>query len=275
VTLTMAELTDAGIPTPAYVLFDQLTRDRFKAADLTQLAAGVLAALRVEAFFSVDECASIMTALQSCEMGSYDEQVVRPRIAKLGPAAYDFYLDGTLGDAYWEHAAQSAETRRRLLDGRDPLQRAWDLIGAAWGSPVRPATVGERPLFAGMVREIKNGTRMHFDEVVRELPGTFDETPVCQLALNCHLEMPAQGGEAVVFRRRWDPEDEQHRDGYGYSPSLVESCARVSVRAEMGDAVLFDPRNYHRVEPNAGAGRRVTLSFFLGVMADGNLTAWS
>ena len=99
--LTMAELTDAGIPTPAYVLFDQLAHDRFMAADLTQLAAGVLAALRVEAFFSVDECASIMTALQSCEMGSYDEQVVRPRIAKLGPAAYDFYLDGTLGDAYW------------------------------------------------------------------------------------------------------------------------------------------------------------------------------
>ncbi|MFI2027752.1 2OG-Fe(II)-dependent halogenase WelO5 family protein [Streptomyces buecherae] len=272
---TAAELANAGIKTPAYVLFDQLTRDQLKGVDLAQLAAGVLAALRVETFFSMDECSSIMTALQSCEMGSYDEQVVRPRIAKLGPAVYDFYLEGALSDAYWEHAAESTETRRRLLDGRDPLQRAWDLIGAAWGSAVRPATVGQKPLFAGMIREINNGARMHFDEVVRELPGTFDETPVCQLAFNCHLEMPAQGGEAVVFRRRWNPEDEQHRDGYGYSRSLVENSPRVSVRAETGDAVLFDPRNYHRVEPNAAAGRRATLSFFLGVMADGTLTAWS
>ena len=44
---------------------------------------------------------------------------------------------------------------------------------------------------------------------------------------------------------------------------------------ETGDVIIFDPRNYHVVRPNSGDGRRVSLSFFLGVTGCGELVYWS
>jgi hypothetical protein len=130
-------------------------------------------------------------------------------------------------------------------------------------------------MFAGMVREINHGARMHFDEVVREFEGVMDELPISQLAFNCYLAMPEEGGESVVFRRRWQPGDEAHRDLYGYQQYLAAGEPACEVRAEVGDGVLFDPRNYHIVRPNVGQGRRVTLSFFVGISAQGALHIWS
>ncbi|WP_125778217.1 2OG-Fe(II) oxygenase family protein [Antribacter gilvus] len=267
---------NAGAATPVHGLFDVVSTDSLTREHIVSLAAGTTAAVQVKNFFDVGFCTEIMDALETCELGAYDEQVVVPRIAKLGPAAYDAYFDGQLADSYWEHADQATTTRRSLVSGRDPLWTAFDRLESAWGtSRIDCATVGGRQLFAGMIREINKGARMHFDEVVREFPGVFDEMPLVQLAFNCHLAMPETGGEATVFRRRWHPQDENHRDGYGYSAELVEGQPNVSLRTEVGDAMLFDPRNYHRVEPATGAGRRVTLSFFIGITADGRLIAWS
>lgn len=256
-------------------LFDSETADRLTADHLTRLAAGSVGSVRIPDFFGVDQCMEIMRALETCEMGSYDEQLVQPRIAKLGPAAYDFYGEGGLRREYWEHAAQSAAARSGLLHGEDPLDAATGLIAAAWGDRVDPATSGGRPLFAGMIREINNGARMHFDEVIREFNGVLDQQPIAQIAFNCHLSTGLEGGEAVAYRRRWHPGDEEHRDGYGYDRSLVAGEPAASVRAGLGDAVFFDPRNYHLVRPVQGGGRRVTLSFFIGVTARGPLVVWS
>jgi hypothetical protein len=260
-----------GLP----VLFETETTDQLTADHLTRLAAGSVGSIVVKDFFSVDQCIELMESLQTCEMGSYDEQLVQPRIAKLGPAAYDFYGEGRLRDEYWEHAEQSARSRSQLLYGKDPLGVALDLIRQAWGEAVLPASSGGRDLFAGMIREINQGARMHFDEVIREFNGVLDQQPIAQLAFNCHLSTAVEGGEAVAYRRRWSPRDERHRDGYGYDPALVADEPSVSVRAGLGDAVFFDPRNYHLVRPVHGGGRRVTLSFFIGVTARGPLFVWS
>lgn len=260
-----------AIPT----LFDTEVADELTAEHLTRLAAGSVGSVRIKDFFSVEQCLSIMQSLESFELSSYDEQLVQPRIVKLGPAAYDFYGDGRLHGEYWEHAGQSATARRGLLEGGDPLEIAAELLQQAWGGEVRLATSGGREMFAGMVREINNGARMHFDEVIREFNGVLDQQPVAQIAFNCHLSTGLEGGEAVAYRRRWRPTDENHRDGYGYQQSLVADEPFCSVRADLGDAVLFDPRNYHLVRPVHGGGRRVTLSFFIGITARGPLLLWS
>ena len=83
----------------------------------------------------------------------------------------------------------------------EPLVLAMEKISVCWGSDVRKASIGGRPLFAGMIREINEGARIHFDEIEREFPDGLDDTPVVQLAFNCHLEMPGKGGEATVLER--------------------------------------------------------------------------
>lgn len=263
-------------PTPAHFLFDVITAATLAREDLLRLAAGVCSAIKVKEFFSIDECTAIMDAVNTCTMGSYDEQLVRPRIPKLGPAAFDHYQTGGFDDDYWRHADQSAATRRTLLHGGDPLDVAVQRIRDAWKSTLHPLTAGGRPMFAGMIREMTNGAGIHFDEIVREFPGGADDIPVVQLAFNCHLAMPASGGELHVFRRRWQPEDEPLRGGnYWYPEEIIADAHRASVLAEAGDAVFFDPRNYHRILPRKGAGRRVTFSFFIGVSGGGELLYWS
>ncbi|MGP4002850.1 2OG-Fe(II)-dependent halogenase WelO5 family protein [Streptomyces sp. 8N706] len=265
----------ASTATPVYTLFDAIQTNTLDRDILARIGAGTLGAARVRDFFTRAQCEEIMQSLETCDMGSYDEQLVQPRIAKLGPATYDFYGNPELPPAYWEHTEQSDKSRSGLLFGTDPLDEATAKLEKVWGRPVTRATSQGRPMFAGMIREINSSAKMHFDEVVREFPGVVDETPLFQIAFNCHLAMPETGGEALVYRRKWQPSDERHRDGYGYAESIVADEPYVSVQAGVGDAVFFDPRNYHLVRPNVSGGRRVTLSFFMGVTADGSLITWS
>ncbi|MDB1089558.1 phytanoyl-CoA dioxygenase family protein [Streptomyces sp. ACA25] len=254
-----------------HTLFDAVETSEPTRAQLTGLAAGTTGALHIRGFFSPAECDSVVRGIEEHPMGSYR---FTPPMAKLGPAAYDYYKTGALGSEYFEQAEHDARVRSTLLAGSDPLTVALDRLSRAWGSPVEPARAQGRPLFAGLIREINNGARTHFDEISRECPTALDETPVAQLAFNCHLTVPEGGGEAVISRRRWKPSDEAHREGYGYSSRLVEDEPTVTLTPRLGDAVLFDPRNFHSVGRLTG-GRRVTLSFFLGLRADGVLTVWS
>jgi hypothetical protein len=260
---------------PIFTLFDTEIVDELRADHILRLAAGVLGAVQVTGFGSPELCAQVMRALDDHPLGQYDERIVYPPVAKLGPAAYDFYGAYQLTEEYWQAAMEAAEVRSTLLAGADPLEFVIDRIRTAWDGPVIPATANGRPLFAGMVRETTSGMRMHFDEIVRELPGALDAPPVCQLAFNWYLSMPEGGGDTLVYKRRWVPADEEYRDGYGWAEETVADVPVAAARAQAGDAIIFDPRNYHAVQANSGAGRRVSLSFFLGVPGGGQLIYWS
>lgn len=257
--------------TPVYTLFEAETTDRLTQGHLLRLAAGIVGLVQVKGFFSTSECESIVKALDLHEMGAYN---FTPPIAKLGPAAYDFYKTGLLSEEYFAKAELDGKSRSSLLDGDDPLLLATSRLADVWGSAVEPATSEGRTMYAGMIREINKSALMHFDEVVRECPTAMDLPPVAQIAFNCHLTKPNGGGDAVVFRRKWMPADEQHRDGYGYQGYLTEGEPSLSANPDVGDVVLFDPRNYHLVTPVA-SGRRITLSFFIGVTGMGPLIVWS
>ncbi|MEU9850951.1 hypothetical protein [Streptomyces sp. NPDC047985] len=84
--------------------------------------------------------------------------------------------------------------------------------------------------------------------------------------------MPESGGETVIHHRHWSPEDEERREGYGYAEAVAVRHPAVSVRPSAGDAILFDPHNYHLVRQNEGKGRRIIFSFFIAVTGRGHLT---
>lgn len=102
----------------------------------------------------------------------------------------------------------------------------------------------------------------------------FDQRVVAQLAFNAWVAVPAQGGETSVWRRRWEPEDEVHREAYGYARSVVERTQCVTLAPELGDGLLFNPNNLHSVAPNPGQ-RRIAFAFFLGLTTTGQLIYWS
>ncbi|MFF3327628.1 hypothetical protein [Streptomyces sp. NPDC002889] len=90
----------------------------------------------------------------------------------------------------------------------------------------------------------------------------------------CGSASRTRAGRPACGVNRWEPADEQYREAYGYRPETVEHCQRVSLAPGLGDALLFNPENFHSVEPNPG-GRRIAFAFFLALTTTGQLIAWS
>lgn len=260
---------------PIYTLFGAETTGALTRDHLLRLAVGTVGSVLVKCFLPREYCRDIMQALKDIPLPSYDQDLIYPPILKLGPAAYDFYGANRLEAGYWEHARRAVRLRRNLYQGTDPMERAIDEVRRAWDGPVEPARSGGRPMFAGMIREIPEGAKLHFDEITRESPGTLDQTPASFLSLNWYLSMPESGGETSVYKHPWRPADERFRDGYGYSEEVVAGDPVATMRPETGDALIFDTRNLHLVRPIGGLGRRVSLSFFLGITGQGSLQLWS
>jgi len=243
-------------------------------SDLVRLAAGTLAAVRIPEQLPRARCADLARVLNSYQFDNYDERRIYPPVMKLGPALFDYYLDGKIREDYWQHAEQSRASWTDIVGSDDPLETVIDTLRETWNGPVRPATVGGRPLFTGLVRELTGGARMHFDEVMREFPGTLDQDLIAQFGFNCYISVPDQGGDLVVYRRRWKPSDEQFRLGYGWSEEIAWAEPRAVIKPDLGDSVYFDCRNYHSITKNVSGYRR-SLSFFCGITADNELVLWS
>jgi hypothetical protein len=242
-------------------------------ADLRQLANGTAGALCIRGMLTDAQCATVMRNIDEYAFDNYDERRIYPAVAKFGPGAFDYYLDGNMRPDYWEHAEQARQTWARVFGDRDPVRAVVDKLAEAVQAPAGPATIGGRPLYVGVLRDFSGGAIMHFDEIVREFPGVFDEEPIVQFGFNCHLSKPEAGGELTVWRRRWRPGDDTSRIGYGWDTDIATEEPSVTIRAEVGDAVLFDSRNYHTVAPSQG--RRITLSCFIGITISGRMLLWS
>ncbi|GAB2829273.1 hypothetical protein GCM10027176_36880 [Actinoallomurus bryophytorum] len=209
-------------------------------------------------------------------MERYESARVNPPIARFGPVVND-YLDGQgLRSEYWEDVLHARRCWSTWMGDTDPLAYSIDHLSEAWGTPLRPARVSGRDLFLGAVREINNGALIHFDDVRREFGSELfdDGTPAVQLAFNAWTSVPTQGGTTRIWRHKWNPADVTSRNGYGYHPVVVDGEQTISLSAGLGDALLFDPRYFHAVDPGLN-GRRVAITFFLGFTSRGELIAWS
>ncbi|MER0240645.1 proline hydroxylase [Streptomyces sp. HSW2009] len=259
--------------------FSAVNVPAFSRQHIADVAAGDLAAVCVPGFFDRPTLDRMTAALP--RLPSVDYHPVRVAMTRFGPALNDFRTsDGVLrAEPYWADA-EAAEHKWREADMQpDPTLISLEVLGKAWGSAVTTATIGGRPAFVGMMREINAGTLLHYDDIHLEYPGgLFDQEIVQQLTYNVYLLVPDEGGGTSLWQHRWEAADDVHRLRYGYDPRVVEGCRTLTIAPGRGDALLFNPNHYHRVLPNGTGGdgaRRVAVTFFLGVTATGELVAWS
>ncbi len=243
--------------------------------DLEELAAGVCGVLHVPGVLAESQCEKFMYSLDSAMMDHYDPARYELAIGRFGPVLNEFSGGDGLSADYWRLSARAESYWSTIKGAADIRSACRRFLSDAWGTGVETAAIEHRDLFWGIVREANAGTLIHWDEVVREYPSTpLQEVPVAQLACNVFVSVPESGGETSVWRHRWQPEDEQHRFRFGYHAAAVAPHSQIMVKPRLGDAVFFDSRNFHRAEAGTG-GRRVSLSFFLGVTTSGRLLIWS
>jgi hypothetical protein len=230
--------------------------------------------VRVNSFLDSNSCEAVLAAIDDSLLGRYDPSNYESVAYRFGPTLNEHRQEGILRVDYWEKAEEARRVWRSQLGHTQIRKDCVKMLSYAWPGIIEPATVSGRELFWGLIREINQGTLIHWDEVTREYPhGLFDHQPSDQLALNVFLSVTANGGETLIWRKRWHPADEAYRVGYGYRPEVLGNEVPLSIKVDKGDAILFDPRNYHAV--NKGEyGRRIAFASFIGI-SNNRLMLWS
>lgn len=256
--------------------FAAVTSAKFRRDDIANLAAGRCAAIRVPGFFSPEMCEQTMRALEKVNFDTYDVDRVYPKVMRWGVGVSDHRMDGSVADTYWTAVAGARKRWEQLDLDFDPIACCREALQAAWPHPVRIGRRDGKEMGAAVAREPNDGFQVHFDDALREFSGNLlDANLVAQFAFNLYLSVPERGGETVVWRHRWQPSDESHRlpHSYGYSVDVVGEAERFELKPTAGEALLFDPRNFHAVRPSEGA-RRVALGFAVGLTDTGELLTW-
>ncbi|ADD41362.1 2OG-Fe(II) oxygenase [Stackebrandtia nassauensis] len=256
--------------------FTPVTAEAFRREDIAALAAGRHAAIRVPEFLSQSTCDEILQALLAVEFESYGSARVYPQVMRFGVGVSDHRLDGGVDDSYWD----AIETdRKNWLDlglNFDPFHLCRANLGTDWPKAVRVGTRDGKPMGPGVAREPNQGFQVHFDDSRREYSdGLLDANLIAQFAFNLYLTMPEEGGETVMWRHRWQPQDENYRlpDSYGYHESVVGDVESFEIKPRAAEAILLDPGYFHAVRPSRSA-RRIALGFAVGLTDTGELLTW-
>lgn len=254
---------------------DVLRATQLSRTALVEIFSGRVTMVQVDQVFTEEECSRAVTEITSSGTTEYDRNLVFPPIAKLGPAINEYQAASSLPNSYWDEAERAEKFWKGSPWSAGIRSRALTAVSEAWGAPVRRIQNRGHLLYTGMIREINNGTHIHFDDAVHERPDLFAPTElITQVAMNVFLSVPRVGGETHVWRHRRQGLDEEMRIGYGYQDSVVAGAESAQVTPRLGEIVLLGSRWFHRVA-RSSQGRRITLCFCLGITADGQIVTWS
>jgi hypothetical protein len=221
-------------------------------------------------------CDEMLHALSGVEFACYGTKRVYPPVMRFGVGVSDHRKDGKVADSYWEAIDLDRKAWLSLGLSFDPFQLCRDALGAEWPNAVEVGRHHGREMGPGVAREPNQGFIVHFDDALREFSGNLlDANMVAQFAFNLYLSVPVAGGETVVWRHRWHPVDEDHRlpNSYGYAETVVGIAESFELKPEVGEALLFDPRNFHAVRPSHDS-RRIALGFSIGLTDTGEMLTW-
>ena len=256
--------------------FTAVTADGFGRNHIADLAAGRIAAVRVPDLLPGALREELLRALTEAEFDFYGQDRVSPAVMRYGVGVSDHRCNGRIAGSYWPAVEVGRSAWDRLGLPFDPFELCRKAIGAAWPGGIAVGRSGGRELAPGVAREPNQGFQVHFDDALREFRGNLlDANLIGQFAFNLYLSVPEVGGETVVWRHRWRPADERFRlpGSYGYSPEVVAGAESFTMKPSVGEAVLFDPRNFHAVRPSSGS-RRIALGMSIGLSDTGQLLTW-
>lgn len=276
--MTSGKSTQGLPPTTSHdPFFRAATAPAFTHDLLAGLAAGRYAAVRVPGFLPRERCDEVLAALEARAFDSYGKARVQPPVMRFGVGISDHMADGGVSESYWRALEGHHEVWQGLGLSFDPFRVCREGLGAHWPGGVAVGRRGGRQLGDGVAREPNQGFQVHFDDALREYAGDLlDEPLVGQFAFNLYLSVPPSGGETVLWRHRWQPEDEAYRlpASYGYDEAVVRGAEFLEITPQVGEALLIDPRYFHAVRPSRGA-RRIALGFAVGLAASGQLLTWA
>lgn len=271
-TLTIA-LSSADVARPA--AWRTLEAVALSRESLEALCAAEIPAVRVDALLEPRECEALLRALPADAFAPYARQPAFQTFERFGIAQAGY--GSAKRHLYFEHATAACAARDAVTAAAevDPLARAMARLRSDAGADVSIAREPDgRPYFAGIVRRLNAGIRLHADTGRRTDARWVIHGSAAQLSLNVYLTA-FEGGACVVHERLHEDHDDATvpSGSYAYDRALVAGARAARLQPRQGQLLLINSRCYHEVE--AARSDRVTWAAFVGRLTDGAFVVWA
>ena len=184
-------------------------------------------------------------------------------------------------EGYFREARLAGPKMEKLYSGLpDPRKMVRDSIAQLL--PGREVIVGNEDGLTysdAVVRVMMEGDQsaLHRDSAMTYFKGWMvSQFPTQFSALVC-FQMSESGGELIVYKQRWTPEDDETRAKgvTGFDDSIVEGAVSCVIRPQEGDLYIFHPEIYHDISPMTGPRNRITQGIFFAISPDDNrVVSW-
>jgi len=196
-----------------------------------------------------------------------EEYITAPGVAKAGPAMVDHghdFDEYAKNSALWLDPTLSIPERIRLVN------QVCGYLGIHTGMTIKPLVRENKRCFIGVFRKINTGAGAHLDILTEDSNAFSQRKTKFQASVVLHLEVPALGGETIIWdRTAQDGDKDKMIDSWQYDESLFKDIRSVSIPAYAGDLIILSTLNYHKVMPSIDpAANRISFSLFLMIFED-------
>jgi hypothetical protein len=247
---------------------------------LSTLASNDVAAVQISDFYSPEDLASVVKTIQSQGILWYPNFEYKQ--GRIGICATEYHGKLNGKTAYFALEPEHTRIRKQVFSkAQDPIEKLLDLFSGGYETAIaREPGMGNAEYFSGIIRAMKSKSTTHFDYAPHQLPGWWVSNMEVQYSIVIYLQMPEFGGELTIYNRQWILDDEEHnhdkreKGPMGFDEAFLEEIDTISITARPGDIVIFNTKNFHKVEEGGSEKTRLTCNTFVG-LSNNKLYLWS
>ena len=255
--------------TPQY-----LDNSEAKFADFNGLIQGRIPAIVISRLYSENQCKEIVSRLQNYSESNFQETGLK----HLGPFLMSY---ATRKKEYFENVNSSKEILKEIFtNNENPISKISFILKNSMSSSLSLANESENNYSSYVIRIHDKGHSipLHKDNVQYEGREYSVSQIDHQLSCILHFQESEIGGDLVIYKKRWDREDEKFREiNFGYSSEVISSSDFCQIsNIHQGDLVIINPTLFHKVTTISGDTPRISLGMFLGFYENSNqVVAWA
>lgn len=244
------------------------------------LSDNSIGAIRIPGIYNDNELDTIIENIERQGVLWYPNFEFRQGRIGIGATEYASKINGKL--AYFLLEPESSKIRDKIFpESLDPVSRMEAVFSQAFDTSVaEEPSLNHAKYFTGLIRAMGDESSTHFDFAPHQLPGWSVADAVAQFAVVTYLQMPYSGGGLTIYNRPWEQKDEANNNDIdekgprGFDQQFLEDEQSVTIVPNAGEMIVFNSRNFHKVEGIVSKIARYSINSFMS-LSDDKLLFWN